>query len=78
MVTFAGSCARVGSALGTSVEDLFGVGAGVTGPPARLATPAPSSARFLLSEVDGSPVAFPLVGDYGFAPGFRPALAHSA
>lgn len=65
------------SALGTSVEDLFGVGAELPVLTARLATPAPSSARFLLSEVNGSPVAFPLVGDYGFAPGFRPALAHS-
>jgi molybdate-binding protein len=32
----------------------------------------------LLSEVDGSQVAFPLVGDFGFAPGFRPALAHAS
>jgi molybdate-binding protein len=31
----------------------------------------------LLSEVDGAQVAFPLVGDFGFAPGFRPALAHA-
>jgi molybdate-binding protein len=63
------------SALGTSVEDLFGSGPELPALMARLATGAPGAARFLLSAVDGSPVAFPLAGDYGFAPGFRPALA---
>jgi molybdate-binding protein/DNA-binding XRE family transcriptional regulator len=65
----------LGSALGTSVEDLFGASPQLPPLNARLAAPAVASARLLLSEIDGDPVAFPLVGDYGLVPGFRPALA---
>jgi transcriptional regulator with XRE-family HTH domain len=65
-------------ALGTSVEELFGAGPELPVRAARLAAGAAGSARFLLSDVDGSAVAFPLVGDFGFAPGFRPALAHGS
>jgi len=64
-------------ALGTSVEDLFGTTPELPTLNARLAAPALASARLLLSEIDGAPVAFPLVGDYGFIPGFRPALAYA-
>ena len=65
------------AALGTSVEDLFGATPELPRLEARLAAPARESARLLVSQIDGSPVAFPLVGDFGFAPGFRPALAHA-
>ena len=65
------------AALGTSVEDLFGAAPELPALDARLAAPALASARLLLSEIDGAPVAFPLVGDFGFVPGFRPALAHA-
>ena len=63
-------------ALGTSVEDLFGNGPELPVLTARLGAAALGSSRYLLTDVDGSEVAFPLVGDFGFAPGFRPALAH--
>ncbi|MGD0983183.1 MAG: substrate-binding domain-containing protein [Acidimicrobiales bacterium] len=63
------------SALGTSVEDLFGAAPELPTLDARLAAAANASARLLLSEIDGAPVAYPLVGDFGFVPGFRPALA---
>ncbi len=66
------------SALGTSVEDLFGVAPELPALDARLASAALASTRLLLSEIDGAPVAYPLVGDFGFVPGFRPALAHAA
>ena len=66
------------SALSTSVEDLFGAGPELPVLEARLAAAGLPTDRFLLSDVDGAPVAFPLVGDFGFAPGFRPALAHAA
>ena len=65
------------AALGTSVEDLFGATPELPRLEARLAAPARESARLLVSQIDGSPVAFPLVGDFGFAPGFRPTLAHA-
>jgi molybdate-binding protein/transcriptional regulator with XRE-family HTH domain len=65
------------AALGTSVEELFGVAPELPKLKARLADAALGSARLLLSEVDGVQVAFPLDGDFGFAPGFRPALAHA-
>ena len=64
------------AALGTSVEALFGATPELPTLDARLAATALASARLLLSEIDGAPVAFPLVGDYGFVPGFRPALAY--
>jgi len=64
-------------ALGTSVEELFGAGPELPPLNARLAAPALDSARLLLAEVGGAPVAFPLVGDFGFTPGFRPALAQA-
>jgi molybdate-binding protein/DNA-binding XRE family transcriptional regulator len=65
-------------ALGTSVEDLFGTGPELPVLKARLAAaPALGTTRYLLTDVGGSEVAFPLAGDFGFAPGFRPALAHS-
>jgi molybdate-binding protein/transcriptional regulator with XRE-family HTH domain len=63
------------SALGTSVEELFGAPPELPSLNARLAAPALESARLLVADVGGAPVAFPLVGDFGFAPGFRPALA---
>ena len=63
------------SALGTSVEGLFGAAPELPALDARLAAAANASARLLLSEIDGAPVAYPLVGDFGFVPGFRPALA---
>jgi molybdate-binding protein/DNA-binding XRE family transcriptional regulator len=65
------------SALGTSVEDLFGARSALPALSARLAAPALVPTRLLLSEVAGTAVAFPLVGDSGFVPGFRPALAHT-
>jgi molybdate-binding protein/transcriptional regulator with XRE-family HTH domain len=65
------------SALATSVEELFGAAPELPMLRARLAAPALGSPRLLVSEIDGAPVAFPLVGDSGFAPGFRPALAHA-
>jgi molybdate-binding protein len=65
------------AALATSVEELFGGAPELPRLTAQLAAPALESVRLLLSEVDGAPVAFPLVGDFGFAPGFRPALAHT-
>jgi putative molybdopterin biosynthesis protein len=65
------------AALGTSIEDLFGAAPELPALSARLAAPALASARLLLSEVDGAPVAFPLVGDSGFVPGFRPAIARA-
>ena len=64
------------AALGTSVEALFGATPELPTLSARLAATALASARLLLSEIDGAPVAFPLVGDYGFVPGFRPADAY--
>jgi molybdate-binding protein/DNA-binding XRE family transcriptional regulator len=65
------------AALNMTVEDLFGAGQDLPALEARLAAPALDSARFLLSEVGNAQVAFPLVGDFGFAPGFRPALAQA-
>ena len=65
------------TSLGTSVEDLFGATPQLPALDARLAAPALASARLLLSAIDGAPVAFPLVGDFGFVPGFRPALAYA-
>jgi molybdate-binding protein/DNA-binding XRE family transcriptional regulator len=65
------------AALGTSIEALFGAAPDLPIVEARLAAPALGSARLLLSQVDGAPVAFPLVGDFGFVPGFRPALAQA-
>ncbi len=66
------------SALGTSVEDLFGAAPELPVMTARLATPARESARMLVWEIEGSHVALPLLGDAGFVPGFRPAFAHAA
>ncbi|MGD0875111.1 MAG: substrate-binding domain-containing protein [Acidimicrobiales bacterium] len=64
-------------ALGTSVEDLFGATPEFPVLGARLAAASLASSRLLLSEIDGAPVAFPLVGDFGFVPGFRPALGRA-
>ena len=63
------------AALGTSVEDLFGAPPQFEVVKARLAAPVAAPARLLLSEIDGTSAAFPLIGDQGFVPGFRPALA---
>jgi len=65
------------SALDTSVEDLFGAAPELPALTARLAAPASPSTRLLLSVIDGAPVGYPLVGDYGFVPGFRPAHAYA-
>ncbi len=64
-------------ALGTSVEDLFGAAPDLPALTARLAAPAADAARLLVAEIGGDPVAFPLFGDLGFAPGFRPAFAQT-
>ncbi|MGH9295739.1 MAG: substrate-binding domain-containing protein, partial [Acidimicrobiales bacterium] len=67
-------------ALDASVEDLFGSAAEATPVTGRLAgtrrlsTPA-GTGRFLLSEVAGETVAYPLAGDSSWLPGFVPALA---
>jgi molybdate-binding protein/DNA-binding XRE family transcriptional regulator len=65
------------AALGTSIENLFGAAPDLPMVDAQLAAPAFGSTRLLLSRVDETPVAFPLVGDFGFIPGFRPALAQA-
>ncbi len=64
-------------ALDTTIEDLFGKAPTLPSLKARLAAPALAPSRLLLSEIAGRHVGFPLVGDSGFVPGFRPALAHS-
>lgn len=65
------------SALGSTVEELFGAPQELPPVKSRLAAPASDSARVLAWEVNGTVVAFPLVGDAGFTPGFRPAFAHA-
>src|SRR5271165_6576671 len=65
------------AALGTRIEDLFGAAPELPPIKTGLAAPALATARVLVSEIGGAPVAFPLSGDHGFVPGFQPALAYA-
>jgi|SRR5271165_2300990 len=66
------------AALGTSIEDLFGSAPQIPLLDTRLVAPALAPARLLLSQIGGASIGFPLTGDHGFVPGFRPALANAA
>lgn len=66
------------TALGASVEELFAAPSKLPRTNARLGAPVQGSTRLAMSEVNGTVVALPLVGDFGLVPGFRPALAHLA
>ncbi|HLN04853.1 MAG TPA: substrate-binding domain-containing protein [Acidimicrobiales bacterium] len=65
------------AALGASIEDLFGAAPELPAIETRLAARLVGPTRVLVSEIDGDPVAFPLVGDQGFAAGFRPAFGQA-
>lgn len=62
------------SALGMTVEELFGSGAAVPAVPARLVAPLPAGdARVTLAPVGDELVALPLAGSAASTAGFRPA-----
>jgi molybdate-binding protein/transcriptional regulator with XRE-family HTH domain len=65
----------IASALGSSVEELFGTAPRFAPLQARLVAGAREPTRLLLSAVSGEQVAFPLEADSVLLPGFRSALA---
>lgn len=67
-------------ALGSTVEDLFGLAAEAPTVRSRLAVPSEGGAhaesgRLLVADVAGDSIAFPLTGDHSLLAGFVPALA---